>query len=334
MRKIIIVLLFLTYNIAQSQNCGTCTVVVNCCGGGITGPTGATGLTGATGAQGPIGLTGAIGVAGPTGATGPAGNGGSQWTTTGNNIYYSTGNVGIGTASPAAPLHVSKDGVGQIFNASTGNYFATNYTVSGVNKWQLGRLANNNFYLYDYTNSQQAIQITPSNGNLLFNEHGIGRVGIGNFHGYVPTTTLCVWNDHASFELYANDFTASHGDSIEVWWDALNKHGEERYFLQTAIADDEMMYWIPTNMRDKTKSLLSMSTSPLIGGIGINTGASTPMEKLMVNGRIRSTSSDIVVEDASRGIIQKSPNGHYWRETISNLGLIIWTDLGTSLPTE
>ncbi len=99
---------------------------------GNTGPSGAVGATGATGsvgAQGPTGLTGSVGPAGPQGPSGPSGatgatgatgplvsgiygqtmyNNGSTWLAT-STIYNDVSNtrVGIGTAFPGYPLHVS-----------------------------------------------------------------------------------------------------------------------------------------------------------------------------------------------------------------------------------
>lgn len=32
------------------------------------------------------------------------------------------------------------------------------------------------------------------------------------------------------------------------------------------------------------------------------------------------------------GLVLKSPNGHYWVASISNLGVLTWTDVGTTKP--
>jgi hypothetical protein len=58
-----------------------------------------------SGMQGPPGPQGPQGPQGEQGPQGPAGP--TQWGVNGNNIYYNTGNVGIGTTSPTTPLQVN-----------------------------------------------------------------------------------------------------------------------------------------------------------------------------------------------------------------------------------
>jgi hypothetical protein len=44
------------------------------------------------------------------------------------------------------------------------------------------------------------------------------------------------------------------------------------------------------------------------------------------------TKQDLIVDNTTSGLILKSPNGHYWRATISDLGAVTWADLGTTKP--
>ena len=44
------------------------------------------------------------------------------------------------------------------------------------------------------------------------------------------------------------------------------------------------------------------------------------------------TTDEIIVDSTTAGLVLKSPNLHYWRATISNAGVVTWTDLGTTKP--
>jgi hypothetical protein len=104
-------------------------------------------LTSAAGTSGQV-LTSAGSGAAPTWTTVSA----SQWTTTGSNIYYSTGNVGINTSTPARRFEVN--GAGAVAARVSG----TNPVLEfGVNSG-----TNTNFMLAAQSNVGDAFEITPS----------------------------------------------------------------------------------------------------------------------------------------------------------------------------
>lgn len=56
---------------------------------------------------------------------------------------------------------------------------------------------------------------------------------------------------------------------------------------------------------------------------------------LNVNSRVTKgvkTTDYIIVDSTTSGLTMKSPNGHYWVATISNVGAVTWTDVGTISP--
>ncbi len=137
--------------------------------GGATVSVGTT-TTGAAGTQASVTNSGSSTAAvfnftipqGPVGPQGAPGSGGSQWTTTGSNIYNNSGNVGIGTTTPGQKLEVN----GNVMVDGNVNLSGAIYSGSGgVPVFQAPNDNSGNFAA-GY-GSLQAVTPTPNGG--IFN---------------------------------------------------------------------------------------------------------------------------------------------------------------------
>lgn len=109
----------------------------------------------------------------------------------------------------------------------------------------------------------------------------------------------------------------AHNAALNAWSDFyINPDGDKKVFIGDS-----------SNNGSADAPILTVNNAT--GKAGFNT--SSPDRLLDVNG-VTNARSDIVVDDTTKGIVLKSPDAHYWRITVDNLGLLTTTDLGTTKP--
>jgi hypothetical protein len=134
----------------------------------------------------------------------------SQWTTTGLNISYTTGNVGIGTTSSSAPLNVQGEATGglaiRLNGRSSDNYSelafwnnanSTNYGILGADQAAMYFGTNTSLPVLFTTNSAERMRLTSA-GKL-----GIGTTAPNNELEVVTSSNPSIALTSTSASLYS-----------------------------------------------------------------------------------------------------------------------------------
>jgi hypothetical protein len=211
----------------------------------------------------------------------------AQWTTSVPNIYYTGGNVGIGTTNPTALLHI----LGPAQHPSSGNTVIIG-TTAGSNL----RLGYNTNYSWIQSHGSKPLYLNESGNDVIINATN-GNVGIGTAS---PSAKLEV--NGATYTNGLSSKTAIHIYSSEIG------NTSKRATINTLDGDNTYIYnYDETNNTFHSMNIggsHSLSSGLMILGNGnAGVGVANPLNKFQIGSNPAGWSNnDLVISNNNGGL--------------------------------